>query len=291
MDEHPADDGTAGENTAGEGTADEGAADEGAADEGPADGGTAGKGSSPFTYEATVAPGRTGEMLALLAEGDIEVLGLMPWSSNGTYLVQVRCGADHAPAVYKPGSQERPLWDFPDGLWRREVATWELSEVLGFGLVPPTVARDDGPMGQGSLQAFVPARFEHHYFSLRELEVPGLEDDLRRLCVMDLVANATDRKGGHCLIDGDDRLWAIDNGLSFHREFKLRTVIWDFAGEAVPAPMLEPVGRLAQGVPGRLARWLDEAERDALVARASGVAASGRFPHDPTGRRYPWPLV
>lgn len=246
----------------------------------------------PFVYDATVGPGETDAMATLLADGGIEVLGLMPWSSNGTYLVQVRCGGDHAPAIYKPAAQERPLWDFPQGLWKREVAAWELSEVLGFALVPPTVGRGDGPMGAGSLQAFVPARFEEHYFTLRDLEVPGLVDDLRRLCVLDLVANATDRKGGHCLIDDDDRLWAIDNGLSFHREFKLRTVIWDFAGEEIPEPMLEPLRRLAaDGVPARLARWLEPGEPDALSARVAGVLGSGRFPHDPTGRRYPWPLV
>ncbi len=247
---------------------------------------------SPFVYDATITPDDTEEMVRLLTDGEIEVLGLMPWSSNGTFLTQVRCGSDHAPAIYKPASQERPLWDFPDGIWQREVATWELSEALGFGLVPPTVGRDSAPMGEGSLQAFVPARFEEHYFTLRDMDVPGLEDNLRRLCVMDLVANATDRKGGHCLIDGDDRLWAIDNGLSFHVEFKLRTVIWDFAGEEIPRPCLEPVRDLVdRGAPDRLARWLTDAEIEALASRAAGVLASGRFPRDPTGRRYPWPLV
>lgn len=248
--------------------------------------------AAPFVYEATVAPGETGAMVDLLSRGDIEVLGLMPWSSNGTFLVRVADDEDHAPAIYKPASAERPLWDFPDGLWMREVATWELSEVLGFSLVPPTVGREEAPMGAGSLQAFVPARFEEHYFTLRDLDDPTLIDDLRRLCVLDLVANATDRKGGHCLIDDDDRLWAIDNGLSFHHEFKLRTVIWDFSGEAIPAAILEPLRHLVDGgVPIRLARWLSQLEIDAVCTRAAGVLASGRFPHDPTGRRYPWPLV
>lgn len=255
-------------------------------------GGDPGNEPEPFVYDATVRPGDATAMVGLLTDGEVDVLGLMPWSSNGTYLVQVRRGDDHAPAIYKPASQERPLWDFPGGLWKREVAAWELSEVLGFGLVPPTVGRSDGPLGRGSLQAFVPARFEEHYFTLRDLGLPGLVDALRRLCVLDLVANATDRKGGHCLIDDDDRLWAIDNGLSFHREFKLRTVIWDFAGEEITEQMLDPLRRLvADGVPVRLARWLNQDEIDAVSARISGVLGSGRFPHDPTGRRYPWPLV
>ncbi len=172
------------------------------------------------------------------------------------------------------------------------MATWELSEVLGFDLVPPTVGRDEGPMGEGSLQAFVPARFEEHYFTLRDLDDDDLIDDLRRLCVLDLVANATDRKGGHCLVDDDDRVWAIDNGLSFHREFKLRTVIWDFAGEEIPEAMLEPVRDLQRrGAPSRLERWLSAEEIEAVSSRSAGLLASRHFPHDPTGRRYPWPLV
>ena len=247
-----------------------------------------------FVYRATVAPAETDPMLQLLIEGDIEVLGLMPWSSNGTFLTNVSRGDDHAPAIYKPHSGERPLWDFPGGLWKREVATWELSDELGFGLVPPTVARTDdrAPMGPGSLQAFVPALFEEHYFTLRERSDEDLVDQLRKLCVLDLVANATDRKGGHCLVDSEHRVWAIDNGLSFHREFKLRTVIWDFAGEAIPGAMLDPLRALVdEGVPHRLARWLDDAEVDAVVSRAAGVLGSGHFPHDPTGSRYPWPLV
>ncbi len=246
----------------------------------------------PFVYDATVTPAQTDAMVALLEHGAIEVLGLMPWSSNGTFLVEVRLGEDHAPAIYKPESTERPLWDFPGGLWRREVAAWELSEVLGFALVPPTVGRHEAPLGCGSLQAFVPARFEEHYFTLRELDDPSIEHALQALCVLDLVANATDRKGGHCLIDGDDRVWAIDNGLSFHVEFKLRTVVWDFAGRSIPEELLEAVRELRDdGVPPRLARWLTQDEADAVLNRAAGVLGAGRFPHDPSGRRYPWPLV
>jgi uncharacterized repeat protein (TIGR03843 family) len=246
----------------------------------------------PFVHDATIAPAETAAMVELLEHGEVEVLGLMPWSSNGTFLVEVRHDGDHAPAIYKPESTERPLWDFPVGLWRREAAAWELSEVLGFGLVPPTIGRQDGPLGCGSLQAFVPARFEEHYFTLRDVEDPAIVGALQALCVFDLVANATDRKGGHCLIDGEDRVWAIDNGLSFHTEFKLRTVVWDFADRDIPGALIEPLRELCDGgLPVRLARWLDGDEVDAVLARAAGVLGAGRFPHDPTGRRYPWPLV
>jgi uncharacterized repeat protein (TIGR03843 family) len=246
-------------------------------------------GAVPFVYDATVAPGAPG-MRELLERGTLEVLGMMPWSSNGTFLVDVRSGTDHAPAVYKPEGGERPLWDFPRGLWRREAAASELSDVLGLDLVPPTVVRDDGPFGVGSVQAFVPARYEEHYFTVREDDTyaPGL----RRLAAFDIVANSADRKGGHCLIDDDGRLWAIDNGLTFHQEFKVRTVVWDFAGDPLPGELADALRRLLDGgLPPTLAALLDTFERDAVLTRAGALLASGRLPHDPTGRRYPWPLV
>jgi len=243
----------------------------------------------PYTYDATVAPGDP-EMLRLLHAGRVEVLGHMPWSSNATFLVEVRDGEDHAPAVYKPERGERPLWDFPPGLWRREVAAYELSEALGFGLVPPTVRRDDAPVGTGSLQAFVPARFEEHYFTIRDRD--DLAADLRRLCGFDLLANSADRKGGHCLVDDDDRLWAIDNGLTFHEDLKLRTVVWDFAGEPLPRDVAGAIERLlASGLPPCLDELLSGREAVAVLDRARALLATGCFPHDPTGRRYPWPLV
>jgi uncharacterized repeat protein (TIGR03843 family) len=243
----------------------------------------------PFTYDATVGPddARAAEVLR---HGVVEVLGAMPWSSNGTFLVQVACGSEHLPAIYKPERGERPLWDFPGGLWKREVASSMLSDHLGFGLVPTTVQRDDAPLGVGSLQAFVPARFAEHFFTIRDDE--AAMPALRRLCAFDLVANSADRKGGHCLIDADDRIWAIDNGLTFHTEFKVRTVIWDFAGEPVPDEVLRSLDEmLGAPLPQPLADLLDRDERDALRDRAGAVLAGGRFPHDPTGRRIPWPLV
>jgi uncharacterized repeat protein (TIGR03843 family) len=245
--------------------------------------------AAPFVYSATVAPGDDG-MLELLEGGEIEVLGLMPWSSNGTYLVQVCRDDQHAPAIYKPERGERPLWDFPGGLWRREVATYELSEAMGLGLVPPTVERAQGPLGPGSLQAFVPARFSEHYFTLRD--VPELQERLRVLCAFDLVANSADRKGGHVLIDGDDRIWAIDNGLTFHEEFKVRTVIWDFAGDPLPLVAAEGIARLLdERLPDALDSLLTADERAAVSNRARRLLSNAVLPHDETGRRYPWPLV
>ncbi len=213
----------------------------------------------------------------------------MPYSSNGTFLVRLELDGVEDFAVYKPVRGERPLWDFPSGLARREVAAYELSKALGWELVPPTVMRD-GVMGEGSVQQFVDADFSEHYFTLREDE--RHDDAFRHLCAFDLVANSTDRKGGHCLVDGDNHIWAIDNGLSFHHEFKVRTVIWDYAGERLPDDLAADLQTLVnRGLPGDLADLLDPFERDAVLTRAGALLQSGAFPHDPTGHRYPWPLV
>jgi uncharacterized repeat protein (TIGR03843 family) len=245
--------------------------------------------SIEFEYSATLTPGAT-EMAELLERGSIEILGLMPWSSNGTYLVQVTRGSDYAPAIYKPERGERPLWDFPGALWKREVATYELSHWLGFGSVPTTVTRQAAPMGPGSLQAFVPALFSEHYFTLRDRT--DLTDQFKTLCVLDLIANSADRKGGHCLIDSDNQIWAIDNGLSFHEEPKLRTVIWDFAGDPLPSNAAHALLSLLEtGLSPQLKVLLTPTEQEATMRRAQRVLAQGHFPHDMTGRSYPWPLV
>ena len=245
--------------------------------------------SIQFEYSATIAPGAA-EMAELLMRGSIEVLGLMPWSSNGTYLVQVTRGEDYAPAIYKPERGERPLWDFPGALWKREVATYELSRSLGFGSVPTTVARVSAPMGCGSLQAFVPALFSEHYFTLRDRS--ELAEQLKTLCALDLIANSADRKGGHCLIDEQNQIWAIDNGLSFHEEAKLRTVIWDFAGDPLPSRSAEAMQNLLEtGLGTELQQLLTPSEQQATLRRTQQVLAEGHFPFDRTGRSYPWPLV
>lgn len=225
----------------------------------------------------------------LLSGGEIEILGRMPWSSNGTYLVRVSNATHHTQAIYKPESGERALWDFPSGLWRREIATYETAEHLGWHVVPPTV-ETSGPLGIGSVQFFIPAHFDQHYFSLRER--PEHRRAFEQICLLDLVTNNTDRKAGHCLAGLDGRIWAIDHGVSFHEEFKLRTVLWDFAGEPIPAELATDLMRLLDsGVPEPVARHLDPAEREAMLDRLRAVLSGGVFPHDPTGRRYPWPLV
>lgn len=229
----------------------------------------------------------------LLRRSELSVVGRLPWSSNLTFLVTV---ASECPeplyAVYKPGRGERSLWDFPDGLFRREVVAYRLAESLGWGFVPPTVERADAPLGPGSVQLFVEADYEQHYFTL--LEAGTHDETLRAICAFDVVANNADRKSGHVLQGPGGRLWAIDHGLCFHRQPKLRTVIWDFAGEPVPPAVLADLGRLLDGSVELAATdgLLPRAEHEALVVRIERLLDTGVYP-EPVGDHppYPWPLV
>ena len=228
--------------------------------------------------------------LTLLRDGDLEVKGRMPWSSNATFLVEATLAGASALAVYKPGRGERPLWDFPRGLYRREAAAWVLSELLGWGLIPQTIVRD-GPLGEGSVQRFVDADFEQHYFTL--YEDPTTHDAFRAMAAFDIVANNTDRKSGHCLrskVDG--RIYGIDNGLCFHPDPKVRTVIWEFGGEALPEDLCADLRALPSALPGALDELLDDEELEGIVDRAAWLVDLGELPEpDPHGRCYPWPLV
>lgn len=230
--------------------------------------------------------------LKVLAKGEIEVIGRLPWSSNRTFMTRCVSGDLELLAVYKPGRGERKLWDFPPCIYRREVAAFELSEILGWEIVPQTVEREDAPYGPGSLQRFVTADFSEHHFTLVEDETN--HDGLRTICAFDVVANNADRKSGHCLIDEDGHIWAIDNGLSFHRQPKLRTVIWEFAGEAVPERVLVDLQRVLDDTKALdgMRYLLTGGEIEALRQRIRGLLRARRFPvPDPDTYHYPWPLV
>jgi uncharacterized repeat protein (TIGR03843 family) len=220
----------------------------------------------------------------------MEIQGRMPWSSNGTYLVTVQGDGRELPAIYKPERGERPLWDFPGGLYRREVAAYELAAALGWALVPETVARGDAPLGPGSVQRFVNADFEKHYFTLLE-EEPN-HRALRQMAAFDVLANNADRKAGHCLIDTDGHIWGIDHGLCFHELPKLRTVIWDFADEPLDDDVVEDVVRLGTcGLPSALLELLRQGEADALAKRLRTLLRTRRLPEPRSDRPYPWPLI
>ncbi|TMK86913.1 MAG: SCO1664 family protein [Actinobacteria bacterium] len=235
-----------------------------------------------MSREGAAGPDRAGRVVRLLSRGEIRPLGLLPNASNYTYLAEVRDGEEEALAVYKPRDGEAPLWDFPEGtLCRREVAAYVLSRALGWPGVPPTVLRD-GPGGPGSVQLFIEASPLEHYFTLRE----ACPDDFVPVAAFDVVVNNADRKGGHCLRATDGRVWVVDHGVCFSAEPKLRTVIWDFAGEPVPDPLLgdlERVSRELRGGPLRdeLVGLLSGPEVDATIARARALPS--------TRRSYPWP--
>lgn len=225
--------------------------------------------------------------LGFLEAAEIEIEGRMPWSSNATFLVTMRADGAEQRAIYKPVRGERPLWDFEPGLHKRELAAYVLSELLGLAVVPPTVVRD-GPLGEGSFQWFVDADHSQHYFTILE-RCEQLHDQLRSIAVLDVLANNTDRKSGHCLL-AHGRVWAIDNGLCFSAPYKLRTVIWDFAGEPIDETLLDRIAPMVVEVPEALAALLADDEIAALRHRASKLVTERVLPSD-DGHRYPWPLV
>jgi uncharacterized repeat protein (TIGR03843 family) len=239
-------------------------------------------------------PRSSAELIDMLTRGEMELQGLLPWSTNYTFLSTVTCSDAQLLAVYKPCAGERPLWDFPTGtLCQREVAAYRLSAALGWDLVPPTVLRE-GPHGPGSVQLFIDCEPEQHYFTLKETH----HEAFKRMAVFDALLNNTDRKGGHCLVDRHGKVWAIDHGVTFHPEPKLRTVIWDFAGEPIPPGLLEDLAslqaRLDQrgGIAAELSELLAPDEIKALEGRLSELLESGTFP-EPNSDWYtvPWPPV
>lgn len=236
------------------------------------------------------------QVLELLRVGSMEIRGLLPGSSNYTFLADVTHGAYRGLAVYKPVQGETPLWDFPHGtLSNRELAAYLVSEALGWHLVPPTVVRV-GPYGKGAVQWFVDADFRQHYFTFRD--DPAHYLTVRKIAAFDLVVNNADRKSGHCLLDREGRVWAIDHGICFHVQPKLRTVIWDCAGEPLPEEVTAGLHRLREALAPdcELARSLEPllsaGELRALVRRVEALLDCGVYPApDPHRRCYPWPLV
>jgi hypothetical protein len=222
----------------------------------------------------------------------------MPGASNYTFLA--RLGPQPRPAeevatgrlvIYKPRRGEAPLWDFPSGtLCQREVAAYVVSRAGGFDIVPPTVLRD-GPAGPGSVQAFIEHDFDCTAFDLYEHHAA----DLRRIALFDLVVNNADRKAGHVFPDAGGHVWAIDHGICFHAEPKLRTVLWDFAGQPLTSGERACLERLrealGQGLADELGELLDGEEVTALRRRLKSLARLGHFPPPGPGRAFPWPPV
>ncbi len=234
-------------------------------------------------------------IIRLLTCGSMrEEHGMLRWSSNYAFLVSISNGEATTLAVYKPQRGERPLWDFPDGtLCHREVAAFVVSDALGWRIVPPTVLRD-GSRGVGSVQLYINNNPEVNYFSLDQ----RFADRLMQFAAFDYVINNADRKGGHCLLDPDGHLWGIDHGIGFHTAPKLRTVIWDFAGQSVPEEILKDIERVCGQVEDpcsrlriELDKLLSDAEVAALLARMRRLLQRREYPRPGPGPNYPWPPV
>jgi uncharacterized repeat protein (TIGR03843 family) len=269
----------------------------------------------------------------VLARGELTVHGRIADASNAVLYATAELPGRRVPCVYKPVAGERPLWDFPDGtLAQREVAAYEVCQALGWDLVPPTLLRD-GPLGRGMCQQWVgPApdaetsdadaggQGPDELLALVEGDAPGPgwravvratvgegrsallvhadDERLRRMAALDAVINNADRKGGHLLPLPDGRLYGIDHGVTFHTDDKLRTLLWGWAGEPLPAEAVAVLRRLADGLAAdgplaaRLAPLITPAEVAALRARTAALLASGRHP-EPSGEwpAIPWPPV
>ena len=227
-----------------------------------------------------------------LTNGELELKGQFMLGSNYTFLVTVHHNGQDLQAVYKPSRGEQPLWDFPDHtLAHREVAAYLVSEALGWCFVPYTALREDGPYGPGSIQQFIEYDPNYHYFNFNDEDKTRLEP----VMLFDLLCNNADRKGSHVIIEKEtNKLWLIDHGLCFHEDEKLRTVIWDYAGQQISDGLLEALARLpaTQDLLADLQPYLSPSEIAALTTRAEALILSGVFPYPPEHRRaYPYPPI
>lgn len=234
------------------------------------------------------------DILALLQGADILDAEVIPDGSNYSFLVRFEASdGSGSVGIYKPQRGEAPLYDFPSGtLYQREVAAYYVSTALGWDLVPPTVIRD-GPHGVGMAQVFIetPRRSDSQKYRL------ALDSEsAQRLCLFDIIINNADRKAGHCLIDAAQHVWGIDHGLTFHRQNKLRTVIWNFAGEPIADALRSDVQRLLDLLTAQsdlcqaLEQLITQSEISAVTRRVQALLSNGHYPEPPSDRRsIPWP--
>lgn len=220
----------------------------------------------------------------------VEVLGRLPYASNATLLARAH---DDTLWVYKPDRGERPLWDFEPGtLGSREALTYEVAVAMGIDVIPETVIVD-AHYGRGSAQRFID---EDTDIDPRPLVEGGVDERLWPFAVLDLITNNADRKLGHMIIErGSERLWGIDQALTFHPEDKLRTILWGLSGQAIPPDLVEGLRRLCDALEtqlaARVAALLGNREVAALTQRAEHLIAHPIHPDPPDDRpAVPWPM-
>ena len=243
------------------------------------------------TNNIEVAP--VNNALTVLRSGEVTLKGIFQVGSNHTFLVEIKLQRESLEAVYKPIKGEKPLWDFPSGtLAKREVAAYLISEALGWGLVPPTVLRN-GPYGLGSVQLLVDFAPDGHFFNFTDIE----KEICRSVAAFDYVINNADRKGGHIVRSNNGTIQLIDHGVCFHCEEKLRTVLWDFAGERLSERICSDIRDLAVSINvsgklrDKLSQLLSMSEIKALSGRATDIVASGCLPQPGLDYNYPWPIL
>ena len=249
-------------------------------------------------------------MIEHLQHGVITVLGRHPQASNSALVVECVYADVTVRAMYKPVQGERPLWDFPDAvLAAREVAAYDVAVALGFQFIPPTIWRDDGPAGPGSLQLWIdeatiqdvivtPEPAEGWLPVLQAQLADGTDvvvahrdtADLRALALLDAVMNNADRKAGHLLRDQAGTLWAVDHGVTFHADPKLRTVLWGFAGDPIEPSLLAQLD-VALHELSSVQQALQAEEIEALAERVAALQTSGAYPFpSPDWPAVPWPI-
>ncbi len=182
-------------------------------------------------------------LLTLLQAGEMEIQGPTRFGSNEVYYAFISAGGRRGGGVYKPVKGEAPLADFPVGtLAGREVAAFLVSEALGWRFVPPTVYRLQAAYGPGALQLYIPTPPDFYHLKFTPNDTPAL----RRVALFDWLINNADRKAGHILPGSSGELWLIDQGLCFHPQFKLKTFLGEFEGQAIPPDLLNDVAGFRQ---------------------------------------------
>ncbi len=225
-----------------------------------------------------------------LREGELTVTGRLIDASNATLLANCIVGDESIKCIYKPIAGERPLWDFQDGnLASREYAAFLISELMQLHIVPTTILRD-GPYGMGMVQEWIEIDTSidlAEYFRQDHAQ-------LRALALFDAVINNTDRKIGHLLPREDGKLYGCDHGVTFHEENKLRTVLWQWAGQDLSVDELNSLTELMlkldsdQGEIFNTLLTTDEIA--ALRSRITNLMDQKSFPMpSPEWPAIPWP--